>query len=185
MARLAWKLVTKTSPVSCNANLPSVRTQNIQKRNHHRHLWVGVVVHILCRSDDDDSSRAIDRWIPRLSCLFVCLFIIYLLFIYLFCSVVDFSVFTFPQSVRSTNLWGGCMSRCFSDYSGFFCRYWGSKTVQGKTDISTDTYMLCVTTAEVQQSIGLLVTSLLLASFFWLVRRRYISRLVGNFVVIG
>ena len=36
------------------------------------------------------------------------------------------------------------MSRCFSDYSGYFCRYWGSKAVQGKTDISEDIYMLCV-----------------------------------------
>ena len=36
------------------------------------------------------------------------------------------------------------MSRCFSDHSGYFCRYWGSKAVQAKTDKSADRYMLCV-----------------------------------------
>ena len=38
------------------------------------------------------------------------------------------------------------MSLCFSDYAGYFCRYWGSNAVQGKTDISEDIYMLCVET---------------------------------------
>ena len=36
------------------------------------------------------------------------------------------------------------MSRCFSDYSGYFCRSWGSKEVQGKTDKSANIYMLCM-----------------------------------------
>ena len=55
-----------------------------------------------------------------------------------------YAVFPCPQSVSSTSLWGGCMSRCFSDHSGYFCRYWGSKAVQAKTDKSADRYMLCV-----------------------------------------
>ena len=36
------------------------------------------------------------------------------------------------------------MSRCFSDFAGYFCRYWGNEKVQGKTDISEEIYMLCV-----------------------------------------
>ena len=36
------------------------------------------------------------------------------------------------------------MSRCFSDFAGYFCRYWGSETEQGKTDISQEIYMLCL-----------------------------------------
>ena len=46
------------------------------------------------------------------------------------------------------------MSRCFSDYSGYFCRYWGSKDEQGKTDISEDTYILCVLPATATTTEG-------------------------------
>ena len=41
MVKLVSKLVTKTSPIARNANLPSVRTRNIRKRNHRRHLLQG------------------------------------------------------------------------------------------------------------------------------------------------
>ena len=55
-------------------------------------------------------------------------------------------MFPFAQlnSVSSASSYGGCLSRCFSDYSGYYCRYWGSNAVQSKTDISRDQYMLCV-----------------------------------------
>ena len=49
-----------------------------------------------------------------------------------------------PQGVSSTNWYGGCLSRCFSDHSGYSCRSWGSNAVQSKTDKSQDQYMLCV-----------------------------------------
>ena len=51
-----------------------------------------------------------------------------------------------PQSHSvSSNSWrGGCLSGCFSESSGYFCRYWGSNAVQSKTDKSQDQYMLCV-----------------------------------------
>ena len=39
---------------------------------------------------------------------------------------------------------GGCLSGCFSEYSGYYCLYWGSNAVQSKTDKSKGQYMLCV-----------------------------------------
>ena len=45
------------------------------------------------------------------------------------------------------------MSRCFSDHSGYFCRYWGSKDEKGKTDKSADTYMLCVLPATTTEGL--------------------------------
>ena len=49
-----------------------------------------------------------------------------------------------PQDVSSSSGNGGCLSRCFSNYGGYFCRYWGSNAVQSKTEILNDQYMLCV-----------------------------------------
>ena len=49
-----------------------------------------------------------------------------------------------PQSVSSRSWTGGCMSRCFDNYFGYHCRYWGSNAVQSRTDKSQDHYMLCV-----------------------------------------
>ena len=55
-------------------------------------------------------------------------------------------MFPCPQrrSVRSSRYYGGCLSRCFSDVAGYFCRYWGTNAVQTKTEISKNHYMLCV-----------------------------------------
>ena len=52
--------------------------------------------------------------------------------------------FPCPQSVSVRSLSGGCMSRCYSSYSGYFCWYWGSNVVQSKTDTSQGQYILCV-----------------------------------------
>ena len=51
------------------------------------------------------------------------------------------------------------MSRCFSDHSGYFCRYWGSKAVQAKTDKSADRYMLCVLPATATTTEGSIIGS--------------------------
>ena len=54
-------------------------------------------------------------------------------------------MFPCPQSLSSGYSWGGgCMSQCFTDYSGYSCRAWGSNAAQSKTDKSQNRYMLCV-----------------------------------------
>ena len=60
-------------------------------------------------------------------------------------------LFPCPQykyTVSTTRSDGGCLSQCFGEINGYFCRYWGSNAKQSKTDIKTDKsrnqYMLCV-----------------------------------------
>ena len=63
-----------------------------------------------------------------------------------FLALLSCALSRFPQydRVRSTGSRGGCLSGYFSDFGGYFCRYWGTNAVQSKTDKSREDYMLCV-----------------------------------------